>query len=512
MIQIKDLTITHKKDSKILLEKFSCVLNDGDKAVILGEEGDGKSTLLKWIYCPAYIENYTESRGERILNHEKLAYLPQELDREDAPKTVYEFLSEEPLFWNRTAQELAKLAYDLFLPVDICYSDQKMETLSGGEKIKVQVMRLLISDPTVLLMDEPSNDIDMETMEWLEKMICAWPHIVLFVSHDELFIENTANMVIHLEQINRKTKSRFTVSHKPYTRYVAERKEAFQKQEMIALNDRREKKIRDEKFRRIEQSVAYKLDNISKADRDMAGRLLKKKMKAVKSLEKRFEREDENMTEMPEQEDAIFIKFGGNPNGIPAKKTVLDYRKDTLYAPDGKLLAKDIHLLVRGSEKIGIVGKNGAGKTTLLREIVAALMMREDIRVEYMPQNYDELLALDKTPVGYLERVGDKEEKTRIRTFLGALKFTAGEMDHPIRELSGGQKAKILLLKMCMSEANVLVLDEPTRNFSPLSGPVIRKMLSQFPGAIVSVSHDRKYLSEVCEKKYYFSETGLSGK
>ena len=126
-----------------------------------------------------------------------------------------------------------------------------------------------------------------------------------------------------------------------------------------------------------------------------------------------------------------------------------------------------------------------------------------------MPQNYEELLNLDETPVDFLDSTGDKAMRTKIRTFLGALKYTADEMDHPIRELSGGQKAKVLLLKMSLSDANVLILDEPTRNFSPLSGPVIRKMISSFPGAVISISHDRKYIDEVCTRVYRLTENGL---
>ena len=105
---------------------------------------------------------------------------------------------------------------------------------------------------------------------------------------------------------------------------------------------------------------------------------------------------------------------------------------------------------------------------------------------------------------------GDKAVRTRIRTFLGSLKYTYEEMDHPIRELSGGQKAKVLLLKMSLSGANVLILDEPTRNFSPLSGSVIRKMIASFPGAVISISHDRKYIREVCTKTYRLTPEGLT--
>ena len=145
----------------------------------------------------------------------------------------------------------------------------------------------------------------------------------------------------------------------------------------------------------------------------------------------------------------------------------------------------------------------------MLRLVAQQLLERTDIRAAYMPQNYEELLSLDKTPVEYLSRTWDKEENTRIRTYLGSMKYTVQEMDHAIRELSGGQKAKLLLLKMSMEQRNVLILDEPTRNFSPLSGPVIRELLQNFPGAIISVSHDRKYIQEVCDRVLELREEGL---
>ena len=219
------------------------------------------------------------------------------------------------------------------------------------------------------------------------------------------------------------------------------------------------------------------------------------------------------MTERPEEEEAILLRFSPDIR-LPAGKTVLDFHLDALEAGEAertpsRVLARNIHLFVRGPERICIVGKNGVGKTTLLKRIAEELLPRQDIRAAYMPQNYEDLLELDKTPVDYLSESGDKEEITRIRTWLGSMKYTADEMQHAIRELSGGQKAKIFLLKMNLSGANVLVLDEPTRNFSPLSNPVIRQVLRDFGGAIISISHDRKYIEEVCETVYELTEDGL---
>ena len=117
-----------------------------------------------------------------------------------------------------------------------------MGTLSGGEKVKAGLMKLLFSEPTVLLLDEPSNDLDVETLEFLEHIIKDWKHIVLFISHDEVLIENTANMIIHLEQIQRKTISKYTVARLSYTAYKEERLTAFEAQEKQYKNDKRTKK------------------------------------------------------------------------------------------------------------------------------------------------------------------------------------------------------------------------------------------------------------------------------
>ena len=509
MLQIKKLNLTHKKDLRIILNDFNLVLNDGDKAVIIGEEGNGKSTLMKWIYNPSLVENYIEADGERIMGHERLGYLPQEMLDEDKEKTIYEYFSEEEIFWEKTPKELSVIAGKFGMKNDFFYSNQTMGSLSGGEKVKTQLMRLFIRDVSVLLLDEPSNDIDIATLTLLEKIINDWKHIVLFISHDETLIERTANMVIHIEQIIRKTKARYTVAKLPYRRYVEERLHKFEIQKQRALSDRREKKIRDEKYQRVMQSVQGALRSCTRQAPSVA-KNLKDKMHTVKAMERRFEKEDENMTQMPEQEEAICVKLGDENSHIPAGKTVIEYELSKLVTPDGKrILAEGIHLKIKGSEKFGMIGATGAGKTTLLKKIAEELLNRNDIKAEYMPQTYEDLLDLDVTPVDYLDKTGDKEERTRIRTYLGSLKYTPDEMEHPIRELSGGQKAKVLLLRMSLSGANVLILDEPTRNFSPLSGPVIRKMLREFPGAVISISHDRKYIEEVCDKIYQLNPNGL---
>ena len=506
MLQVKNLTITHKKDNRILLDKFNLILNDGDKCAIIGEEGNGKSTLLKLIYDEELVDNYVDFSGEIIRNNSVIGYLAQELKPEEKEKSIYEFMCELPLFFELTPQELSEAARKLNLKVDMFYSEQKMGELSGGEKIKLQLARLMLLQPDVLLLDEPSNDLDIESLRWLENFINGAKIPVLYISHDETLLENTANKIVHLEQLKRKQECKYTVEKAGYRDYVERRISGLAHQEQVAKKERAEYEKQQEKFRQIQQKVEHAQNVISRQD-PSGGRLLKKSMHRIKAYEARFEKEYENMTEIPETEDAIFIKFGEKAS-MPAGKTVLEYELPQLTIED-RVLAKDIFLRIKGPEKVCIIGKNGCGKTTLLRKIAGELLVRKDIKASYMPQNYEELLNFDLTPVEFLTETGDKEEISRIRTYLGSMKYTPDEMLHKIADLSGGQKAKLLLLKMSMSGSDVLILDEPTRNFSPLSGPIIRDMLQGFGGTILTISHDRKYIKEVADTVYELTENGL---
>ena len=220
MLQIKNLSVTHKKDLRPLLENFSFSLNAGDKAVIISEEGNGKSTLLKLIYDPGLVEGYAEYTGEILTGSTLLGYLPQEFPRECKEQTIYSYCMAAPAFSEVNPGDLAAIAARLRLPKDIFYSDQLCGTLSGGEKIKLQIAVLQMYQPDIYLLDEPSNDIDIETLEWLEQFINTCQKPVLYVSHDETLIERTANVVIHLEQIMRKTKPRHTIVRMPYREYI----------------------------------------------------------------------------------------------------------------------------------------------------------------------------------------------------------------------------------------------------------------------------------------------------
>lgn len=506
MLQVRDLNVTMKKDLRQLLKDFTFALNPGDKAAIIGEEGNGKSTLLKLLYDPAMVEEYVEYTGTIQTDGMILGYLTQELPPDQGELSAYEFCCEEPAFLDASPGELASAAKGLRFPLEWFYSERKMSTFSGGEKVKLRMALLTLRRPDCYLLDEPSNDLDIETLTWLEEFIRDCPVPVLYISHDETLLENTANVILHMEQLRRKTLPRWTVARMGYRQYVEERLHKFAHQEQVARKEREEEQKQQERLRKIQQKVEHSLNTVSRQD-PHGGRLLKKKMKAVKSLEHRLDREREDMTEFPDSEEAILVGFGEDTD-LPAGKTVADFTLPRLETDEG-LLAQDLRLYVRGPEHVGIIGRNGAGKTTFLRALAKELLPRQDLRAAYMPQDYGETVDQTQTPVEFLAKSWEKEELTRVKTYLGSMKYTPQEQEHTIRELSGGQKAKLFFLKMILDGANVLILDEPTRNFSPLSGPVIRGILRDFPGCIISVSHDRKYLGEVCSTLYRLEPEGL---
>jgi len=510
MLQIKNLSVTLKKDLRDIIGDFSFVLNDGDVAVIIGEEGNGKSTLLKLIYEPQLADAYCEWSGEIVTHGTRLGYLAQELGEDEKALAIADFFAAVSDFYDTSPKELARLCKQLGLATETPFSEQIVGTLSGGERVKLQLLRILIAQPDVLLLDEPSNDIDLATLEWLERFINTCGKPVLFVSHDETLIENTANVIIHLEQVRRKTVPRAKVVRSSYGDYISARTRALDKQTQDARKEKSEYDAKMEKYRRIEQSVEHKQGAISRQD-PAGGRLLKKKMHAVKSMGRRIERDAEEMTQLPDVEDAIFLKFDKRlmvPNG----KTVIEFELAELRSggEERAVLARDVALIVTGAEKVCITGRNGSGKTTLLREIAVQLLARDDIRCGYMPQDYFELLPPNATPVEFLAPSGKHADVTAAMTMLGSVKYTADEMAHTISALSGGQKAKLMFLKMISDGCNVLVLDEPTRNFSPMSNPVIRAILREYGGAIISVSHDRRFIAEVCDTVYELQESGLA--
>lgn len=496
MLEIKNMDIFLYP--RYLIKGLSFCVDKKDKLAIIGEEGNGKSTLLKALIGKC---DYAKVTGEVNLHGNKVGYLEQNLNRCNSNKIVFDYL-----FNNYDDYyEKINLFYQQLNNFNLSelVLKQKMGSLSGGENVKVRLLKLLLDEVDVYLLDEPTNDLDIQTLEWLEKFINQTDKIVIYISHDETLLSNTANMILHLEQIKRKSECRHTILKIDYDTYVEKRLNKIEHQTQMARFERRDYQLRMQKLQKLLQKVEYQQNNISRGD-PHGGRLLKKKMHNLKSQESKLSQMD--LTQTPDVEEGISFEF--EPVDIARNKVILDLNIDQLKV-ENKVLANKINLKVIGTSHIAIIGPNGVGKTTLMKRIYQELVNRKDINVGYMPQDYEDIFNNCDKVIDFVSKGKSKSEITKARQYLGSMKFTSDEMIGKISDLSNGSKAKLILIKFVLDQCNVLLLDEPTRNVSPLSNPLIREELRKFSGTIISISHDRKFIAQVVDKIYLLTKDGL---
>ena len=500
MIKINHLTIIQNKDLRDLVSDLTMTIQDGEKVAIIGEEGNGKSTLLKTL-MGEYLSDFT-IKGDIQSDYQSLAYIPQKLPEELKKKSLHDYFFLDSIDLDYSI--LYRLAEELHFDSDRFASDQDIGSLSGGEALKIQLIHELAKPFEILFLDEPSNDLDLETVDWLKGQIRKIQQTVIFISHDEDFLSETADTIVHLRLVKHRKEAETLVEHLDYDRYSEQRKANFTKQSKQAANDQRAYDKTMEKHRRVKQNVETAL----RATKDStAGRLLAKKMKNVLSQEKRFEKIAQSMTQKPLEEEEIRLFFS-DIQPLPTSKVLVRLEKENLSIGQ-RVLAQELQLTVRGQDKIGIIGPNGVGKSTLLAKLQQLLNNKREISLGFMPQDYQETLNLDLSPVEFLNQTGHKEEVQKIQSLLASLNFSYPEMHHQIHSLSGGQQGKLLLLNLVLRKPNFLLLDEPTRNFSPTSQPEIRKLFANYPSGLVTVSHDRRFLKEVCTNIYRLTEHGL---
>lgn len=504
MLNVNRLTIrTHK--NRILIDHLSFTCLKKEKIAVIGEEGNGKSTLLKVIVNPDMISEYAVTEGVIDTGNAVIGWLPQTLDEQWKSTSGLDFLmAESPEAipdYERIGEAL--LLMDHFHAKEALL-EQVMSQLSGGERVKMQLIKLVMRQPDLILMDEPTNDLDIETLELLEQFILESEAAVLFISHDETLLERCATGILHLEQIKRKTEARGTFCRLGYEDYLKQRQSLAEKQDQLSVKEHQEHARQEERYRRLYQQVDHALNSVSR-QQPHAAKMLKRKMKSVKNLGVRLDQKE--LTHKFEGEEQIDLFFDGEVR-MDRHKRILELDLPELRA-GSHLCARNVQLKLIGNEKTALIGANGCGKTTLLRCIWERLRDRPDLKVGYIPQNYEELLPEACSPVDYLAKDQDKDFHTRIQNHLGSLKFTAEEMSRPMKDYSSGQKAKVLLVKLVVDQNDVLLLDEPTRNLSPLSARLIRTELKRYRGCILAVSHDRKFLDEVTPRHLRLTENGL---
>ncbi|MDE7105868.1 MAG: ATP-binding cassette domain-containing protein, partial [Anaeroplasmataceae bacterium] len=312
-MKLNDITLELKSGRKIV-KNLTFTLNDNDKLAIIGEEGNGKSTLLKYVYDEKLIEDYCYYSGVKNISKEQMGYLEQSLNTSWYSYGALDYIitpniGEEPEYelYNKLYQiETLFKTYNLNL--SILSENQIIKTLSGGEKIKLQIIKILIRTPELILLDEPTNDMDLDTIVLLESFIKTASTPIIFVSHDEELLAKTANIILHLEQIKRKTEMKFTYLKTDYSSYIDFRSRTLTQQNKDAYRTRKEK---EEKRQNLMHQHLLVENDLDRAVRQPGwGSILAKKMKNIKAIEKKLEKMP--IVDYAQPEEAIHVFF--NPD------------------------------------------------------------------------------------------------------------------------------------------------------------------------------------------------------
>lgn len=495
MLKVDHLSIRLTSENRFLVSDLSLTAAGGDRLAVIGDEGNGKTTLLK-VLAKEKVPGFDWS-GDFAYEGEA-AYLEQE------PKVRWRGLSTLDFLLRKDKERAIDFEdYALLAKVDglrerlslssLAFSlDKKVEEYSGGEMIKVSLLKVLLREPSLLLLDEPTNDLDLTSLAFLTEFLRQEKRPLLFVSHDETLLKDVATGVIELKQLKRKTEARSFFLDVPYATYVATMTKKDEAERRIGEKQRAVYAKKMERFRQIYQRTEYLQANLAKEGSDVQGRLLKKHIHVLKSEKRRLEKSQEDFVELPEKKRVLRLFFEESVVFPPNKRLEIDLPE---LSVSGRVLAHGVKLRTLGPEKIAIIGDNGVGKSTLLRQIYARLKDRKDLKVGYMPQDYSETLDDEATPYFNLSPTSDKKEQEKLKTLLGNELFTPEEMERPVRFLSGGEKAKLLLTRLVVEGSNVILLDEPTRNLSPSSVREVSGLLQDYRGLIIAVSHDRMFLA-----------------
>ena len=474
-----------------IFNNISFVLREGGRVALVGPNGVGKSTLIKIL---AGKENATSGTVTFFDNTSTVGYVPQDIDF-DPTVTPWDVLTDERFRLGSPSLSEAAEALSKFGFTD-ADSELLISNLSGGEKTKLALARVWLFRPDILLLDEPTNYLDHAALDRLEDIVRGYPGTILLVSHDRYFLDRTVERIIELSPHG-------VVEYRGnYTAYREMKEKDFASH--LARYEKEQKEIR-----RIQVAIDRQKRWAEKAHRDAGThdfyrRKAKEAAQRAKGVVSRLEAFKKTSISKPKQEKAItfdgFQAEGGGRFIVSA---------DVLTNAFDKLLFKESDFSVQRGDKVGIVGANGSGKTTLLKLILGqelpsegAIWVSPGVRIGYVDQQLEHF----DPKVSVLEEVLSSFESqspelvTKVRTMLGCFLFTPDDIDKSMEVLSPGEKKRVALIKLLMSNLNVLLLDEPTEHLDLLSREKLEEALASYRGTVILVSHDRYLLKKVCTR------------
>ena len=360
--------------------------------------------------------------------------------------------------------------------------DEPVNILSGGWKMRVQIAKLLLKKPDLLLLDEPDNHLDLEALIWFEKYIKNYPGAVLFISHDVEFMSNTAQRI--LELANRKV----TDYKVGYRKYLSEKDLRKEKEEQAYLNQQKEIKTKERTITRF----------MAKASKTKMAQSMQKQLDKIEKIEI----ENDDLTQ-------INIQFPGTQQSGKRVLTIQGLNKSF----GDKNVIRDLDIEIDRGQKIAFVGQNGEGKSTLVKLIAGihkansgSLELGHNVIVNYFAQNQSEIFDEKKDALETVEYEADSEFSAKARQTLGAFAFSGDDVYKKVSVLSGGEKSRLAMACMVSRKSNFLLLDEPTNHLDIQSKAILKSAIENYPGTLIIVSHDREILRGIIDTTYEFRD------
>lgn len=514
MITVDNVTVEFS--GKVLFSDVSFVINDTDKIALMGKNGAGKSTLLKIL---AGVNKATKG-GVSAPKDAVIAYLPQHLLTEDNC-TVFEETSKAfaGIFamrdeiedinqqltvrtdydsdeYMKLIERVSELSEKFYSIEEINYDGEVEKVLkgmgfqredftrstsefSGGWRMRIELAKILLQKPDLILLDEPTNHMDIESIQWLEDFLVNSAKAVVVISHDRAFVDAITNRTIEV------TMGRIYDYKAKYSHYLELRKERRAQQQ--------------KQYEEQQKFIAETTEFIERFKGTYSKTL------QVQSRVKMLEKLD--IIEVDEVDNsALRLKFPPAPRSgsYPVVVTELSktYGDHTVF--------KDVNVTIERGEKVAFVGRNGEGKSTLVKAIMKEigfegnLELGHNTQIGYFAQNQASLLDEELTIFETIDRIAEGDIRTKIKDLLGAFMFGGDSSTKKVKVLSGGEKTRLALIKLLLEPVNLLILDEPTNHLDMKTKDIIKDALNAFDGTLILVSHDRDFLDGLVTKVYEF--------
>ncbi|MBI1838612.1 MAG: ABC-F family ATP-binding cassette domain-containing protein [Flavobacteriia bacterium] len=514
MISIDGLGVEFS--GKTLFSDVSFVINENDKIALMGKNGAGKSTLLKIL---AGINKPTKGNVSAPKEY-VIAYLPQHLLTEDNA-SVFEETSKAFQAISSMKVEIEELNHQLTIRTDYesdeyykiiervselsekFYSieetniDAEVEKVllglgflredfvrptsefSGGWRMRIELAKILLQKPDLILLDEPTNHMDIESIQWLEDFLINNAKAVVVISHDRTFVDNITTRTIEV------TMGRIYDYKAKYSHYLELRKERREQQQ--------------KQFEEQQKFIAEQTEFIERFKGTFSKTLVVQSR--VKMLEKL------KIVEVDEVDSSsLRLKFPPAPRSGNYPLIVTDLSKS--YGDH--VVFKEASLTIERGQKVAFVGKNGEGKSTMIKAIMkeidfqGALELGHNVQVGYFAQNQASLLDESLTIFETIDHIAVGDIRTKIKDILGAFMFGGENSTKKVKVLSGGEKTRLAMIKLLLEPVNLLILDEPTNHLDMKTKDIIKDALKAFDGTLILVSHDRDFLDGLATKVFEF--------